>query len=379
MSSEIDPASLVDANNAFGLELYVDAAPRAGNTAMSPASISSALAMTFAGARGRTAEEMENTLHFRGDSISVARGWGAMQRALTGASAIKVRIANRLFAHAGYPFAASFLELLNAAFGAAAEALDFEADAEGARVQINHWVEAQTEKRIKDLLPPAALTGLTRLVLVNAIYFLADWASPFEMEETLEEDFTVEPGKTKKVPMMHQEEYFPMARRGDVGLIELAYVKRTMSMLVFLPDRVDGALELERTLTAETLSIWRDSLKVERVDLALPRFEVSPPAIQLKAALMNLGMRVPFDPDAADFSGMGGGKEDPLHIDKVFHKAFVKVDEKGTEAAAATAVSMKSRSMPPPATPFFVDHPFVYAIVDTTTGLLLFIGRVTEP
>ena len=352
---------------------------------MSPASISAALAMTFGGARGETEAQMKRVLHVDGARDAVAADWGRLSRALQSpARPLTLRIANRLFGEKTTKFEQAFIDKTKLDFGAPLEPNDFVNAFEPARAHINGWVEDQTEHRIKELLPPNALDKQTRLVLVNAIYFLADWAEPFEKSATYDAPFSVAQGAPKATPMMHRAGKHRFAQADGVKVLELPYKGGDASMLVILPDRKDGLADLEKSLTGAKLEGWKTALAMQTVAVSLPRFEVSPtPSMSLGEDLKSLGMPDAFDRDKADFTGIANpvDRKERLKIDKVFHKAFVKVDEKGTEAAAATAVVMAKGGGPPPAPPleFNADHPFVFAIVDKATGVVLFLGRVADP
>lgn len=377
-----DVQKLASSSNAFGFDLYARLRSTPGNLALSPASISAALAMTQAGARGETETEMKKTLHT--DALKNAPIlWGNLSQALQSpARPMKLRMVNRLFGETTQKFEPAFLDITQNAFNAPLERLDFKNNFEPARVHINQWVESQTEKRIANLLPPTIVTKFTRLVLVNAVYFLADWQTPFEKAATREDTFKRGAGGDVRVQMMQQVENLRMAKRDGASILELPYRGGSMSMVVVLPDSPTGLGAVEAGLSAQKLAEWRKALAAKRVLVSLPRFEVSPESIALKEHLVGLGMKNAFDGEKADFTGMAN-PEDPrqrLKIDSVIHKAFVKVDEKGTEAAAATAVLMAvAGAAPAPAEPFRADHPFVYAIVDNTSGLVVFMGRVNDP
>jgi serpin B len=295
------------------------------------------------------------------------------------------RIANRLFGEKTYAFEPSFLESTRAAYGAALEPLDFRGDPEAARGTINSWVESETEKRIPDLVPPKSVDSETRLALVNAIYFLGDWDEPFEKESTRPAPFFASAKEQKDVPTMHRTASLRMARRPGLRLLELPYKGQDLSLLVVLPEAQDGLGAVEGSLTALGLEDLVRTLIPVRVAVALPRFEINPAAsLALADVLRRLGMPTAFDRERADFTGIANppDPQDRLFIGQVFHKAFVKVDEKGTEAAAATAVIvMRTTSVAAPAQSleFKADHPFLFFIRDRTSGLLLFMGRVADP
>jgi serpin B len=375
---------LAKSSNAFAFDLYGKVRSGPGNLAMSPASISAALAMTFGGARAATEEQMKRVLHLEGSRETVMSDWGALARALQDPGRpLKLRIANRLFGEKTYKLEQPYLEQTKAAYGAALEPVDFKTAFEPARTHINGWVEDQTEHRIKDLLPLGALDKLTRLVLVNAIYFLADWADPFDKSSTGDETFTVAGGAQKKTPMMRRSGGYKVAQADGVQILELPYKGDDTAMLVVLPESKDGLADVEQSLSSAKLDAWTAALASKNVLVTLPRFEVSPsPSMSLGDLLMALGMTDAFDRDKADFTGIATPSDprERLKISKVFHKAFVKVDEKGTEAAAATAV-VAAAGGGPPAKPFEfrVDHPFLFFIVDKPSGLILFVGRVNDP
>lgn len=374
---------LANASNALAFDLYRLVKTTPGNLAMSPASISAALAMTYGGARGETEAQMKRVLHLEGSREATMSAWGTLAKALQSPDRpLKLRIANRLFGDKSAKFEPAFLEQTRTAYAAPLEALDFKTGFEPARVHINGWVEDQTEKRIRDLLAPGALTAKTRLVLVNAIYFLGDWAQPFKKEATVDEPFKVAGTTDKKTPMMHAVEALRVAKRDGMTTIELPYRGESAAMFVFLPDQANGLAALEATISAAKVREWTTALTSERIDLSMPRFEVSPAAVELRDVLVRLGVVDAFDVDKADFTGIvkSTAPDERLSISSVVHKAFVKVDEKGTEAAAATVVAMGvGAGMPAPPKVVRVDHPFLYAIMDKATGLMLFLGRVTDP
>ncbi|HEY6549207.1 MAG TPA: serpin family protein, partial [Vicinamibacteria bacterium] len=342
-AAEKDMTTFARNSNAFGLELW-RRLPASSNQVFSPASITTALAMTWGGAKGETAAQMQKVLHFQGSAADVMQASGQLSATLTDPKRpIVFRIANRLFGEAGFPFEASFLAATKAAYGAALEPLGFQAAPEKARVHINGWVEAQTEKRIQDLIPSGGITEDTRLVLANAIYFLGDWQDPFEKEATRPLAFNLSPAEKKDVPTMQRSGPYRHTRGDGLAALELPYKGGQMSMLVLLPDAVDGLATLEKELKVERLERIVSALAPNRVAVALPKFEVNPQgSLALATHLKAMGMPLAFDRERADFTGIANPKDpkDRLHIGNVFHTAFVKTDEKGTEAAAATAAVM---------------------------------------
>jgi serpin B len=341
--------------------------------------------MAWGGARGETAEEMQRALRLPGPAAEAMRESGRLLAELQGGErGVTFRVANRLFGERSYRFEPSYLEATRAAYGASLEPVDFRRGFEAARVLVNEWVEAQTEKRIRDLVPPGGLNADTRLVLVNAIYFLGDWAKPFKREATRAAPFHKSPSAKIEVPTMHQTETFGWMRGDGFQALDLPYERGGFSMLVLLPDAVDGLAALEDGLSADALDRVVAALAPTWVAQALPKFEVNPArAASLSPLLRDLGMSAAFDRGQADFTGIADPPDprDRLFIGEVFHKAFVRTDEEGTEAAAATAVPMMriGSAMPSQPVPFVADHPFLFVIRDNASGLVLFLGRVSDP
>jgi serpin B len=291
----------------------------------------------------------------------------------------RLNIANALWGQEGHPFHEDFIALLNENYGAGLRLLDFVADAEAARQQINTWVSDQTQGRIQDLIPAGAVTEITRLVLTNAVYFKAGWTSKFDPEFTDDETFTLLDGSTVEVPMMVQENTYQYASGDGYEAILLPYQGNRMGMVILLPT-ADNFAAFEESLDAEQFAAIVGDLDWEKVLLYMPRWE-NESAFGLGDALVGLGMVDAFDPNAADFSGMADTTNERLFISAVIHKAFVKVDESGTEAAAATAVIMGATAVQEEEPPIELrlDHPFIYAITDQQSGTILFLGRVLNP
>ncbi|MFL5346159.1 MAG: serpin family protein [Hyalangium sp.] len=373
-------------SNTFALELWSQVRGTGGNLAVAPASITLALAMTWGGARGDTAREMKEVLHFEGSAEEVMSWAGRLLQAWnTSAGPSLLRVANRLFGAKDFTFEKPYLEKTRAVFGAPLEPVDFDAGVEATRQSINAWVARQTEDRIQGLLPVGSLKPKrTKLVLVNAVYFKASWATPFSEESTQPELFFVTRTETKQVPLMHRTGDYRFVQTDGVKVLELPYEGQELAMVFVLPEKAGGLEDVEQNLTSAQLDEWMGTLGRERVNVALPRFEVRPEAsIELGDALVAMGMARAFSPEEADFTGMANPahSQERLHISKVFHQAFVKVDEKGTEAAAATAVVMMTRgAMRPRETQDFrADHPFLFFLRDTSSGMILFMGRVADP
>ncbi|MDH7486987.1 MAG: serpin family protein [Anaerolineae bacterium] len=378
-----DLAAVVAGNSAFAFDLYQALREAEGNLFYSPYSISAALAMTYAGARGDTELQMADTLHFtlpqarlhpafNGlDQMLAQRGKGAAGKDEQG---FRLNIVNAIWGQKDYAFLAEFLDLLAENYGAGLRLLDFVRAPEEARLIINEWVSEQTEGRIKDLIPQGLIDELTRLVLTNAIYFNAAWAQPFQEELTADGPFYLLDGSQVTVPMMRQTESFGYGEGQGYQAVELPYDGQELSMVILLPEK--GNFEpFEAALSAEGVQAIVQGLQQRQVALTLPRFKFES-AFALADTLAAMGMPDAFG-DAADFSGMTGERD--LFISEVIHKAFVAVDEAGTEAAAATAVIMKRLSMPEQPVEVSVDRPFVFLIRDIETGAILFIGRVVNP
>lgn len=373
-------------SNAFGFDLYRQLRTQPGNLVLSPASISMALAMAWSGARGQTAQQMQQALHLEGTPAQVTQAAGALARQLQDpARPIRFRIANRLFGEKSYHFEQPWLDATQAAFGAPLEALDFRHAAEAARRRINAWVGQQTGQRIQNLIPPGGLDAETRLALVNAIYFLGDWEQPFSADQTVPLPFHGTAAAQNDVPTMFQRGHFGYAEQDGYKALELPYQGRNMSMLLVLPDAVDGIAALEQSLDAGKLDALVAALQADTVKVWLPKFEIDPAgALALSQPLRQLGMELPFDPRQADFSGMANppDPQDRLYLSQVYHKAYIKADEKGTEAAAATAAVMsRARAVlhQPQLVEFRADHPFLFFIRDQDSGMILFCGRVMQP
>jgi serpin B len=381
-----DVGSFAKSSNALGLDLYAKARVRPGNLALSPISIASALTMTWGGARGETAAQMKKVLHAEGESGPAMDVAGELLRSLGGdGSKVTLRVANRLFGEKTYAFDAAYLDHTKAAFGAPLEALDFRGDAESSRVHINDWVAGQTQDRIKNLIPQGGVDADTRLVLTNAIYFLGDWMTPFTKDATRPAAFHVTASASHDVPTMSQESRFRFASTDGVEVLEMPYAGGDVAMTFVLPDAPDGLDAVEKRLSPETIDAWTSAMKPEQVNVALPKFEIDPAAsLSLGDTLKELGMPLAFDASKADFTGMSSPRNpgERLQISKVFHKAFVKLDEKGTEAAAATAVVISVESAivqrKPPAE-FKADHPFLFVLRHVKSGAILFMGRVSDP
>ena len=381
--SPSEQALLAEGNSAFAFELYQALKGEEGNLFYSPYSISLALAMTYAGARGETAQQMADTLQFLldQDKLHPAFNWLDAELAKRGEGAagkdgegFRLNIVNAIWGQKDYEFLSSFLDVLAENYGAGLRILDFITETEKSRVTINDWVSDQTEERIEDLIPQGAIGELTRLVLTNAIYFNAAWKYPFNKDMTANSPFYLLDDGQVTVPMMKQTESFGYTKGEGYQAVELLHDGGELSMVVILPEA--GKFQaFEETLNAQQVDAIINDLQYTEVALTMPRFEFES-EFSLKDTLAGMGMPVAFS-GAADFSGMTGTPD--LCISEVIHKAFVSVDEAGTEAAAATAVIMTRSALSEPAVEVAIDCPFIFLIRDIETGAVLFVGRVLNP
>lgn len=372
-----DQLSVSQGSNQFALDLYAQLRGGGGNLFFSPYSISAALAMTYAGARNETAQQMAEVLRFKLPPAQLHPAFHALnaQIILENSKGYQLSVANALWGKEGYPFAQEFLATVKQHYGAGLTPLKVD-DPEGSARIVNDWVEAQTQKKIKDLVKPNIITPLTRLILTNAIYFKGDWARQFKKELTRDGDFRLGGGKNARVPMMNQNASFGYFGNDQLQMLELPYSGDELSMLIILPAKADGLSDLEKQLSADKLAEWSGGLRAQEVSVTMPKFKLTAEFL-LNETLSQMGMPLAFSAERADFSGMTQIKED-LYISHVIHKAFVDVNEEGTEAAAATAVVIKARGLSR-AVVFKADHPFVFAIRHKGTGAILFLGRVTDP
>jgi serpin B len=392
-AQEDDASQLVDGNTAFALDLYSALRQDANgaNLLLSPYSISQALAMTYAGAGGQTATQMAETLGFTLPQPVLHAVFANLNADLTargnaeaneeeGETARALRIADALWGEQSYPFNPVYTAQLRRYYGAGLQPTDFANAPEDARGQINDWVADQTEDRIKNIVPEGAITPDTRLVLANAIWFYGGWQETFSPDATEDGEFALDGGATVTVPFMFQRAHLPYARGDGFEVIEFPYAGSSFTFTVILPDEGQFAA-FEEGLDAETLGTAIDRLASTDVRVYLPKFEFEF-ATSLAQTLQAMGMTDAFEPTRADFTGMVEGTPPaPLFIGNVLHKAFISVDENGTEAAAATVVITAEGAAPDETEPIDVriDRPFLFAIRDTQTGTLLFMGRVTNP
>jgi serpin B len=375
-------ASVAAADTAFACDLYARLASQEGNLFLSPYSVSVALAMTLEGAAGDTAAQMEEVL---GQSQGgVADAFAQLARELVPSrvrdrdsevEAYKLRVANALWVQEGFEYREQFAETLRSAYRAGFADVDFRLT-EQARQRINGWTGKQTEQMIKELIPDGYLSRDTALVLTNAVYLKAAWQHAFSERLTANEPFTTQDGRRTSVPMMRRTGTYRFFESEDAMALELPYLGGDLAMLVVLP-KVDGLAALEAQLNPQLLAAWSAALESTNVAVKLPRFRISSP-FDLTGTLKAAGMTDAFERDRADFSGIS--QSDRLFISSVVHQAHVAVDEKGTEAAAATAVTLSLTGLPSePTANFTADHPFLFLIQHRKTGCILFMGRVADP
>jgi serpin B len=373
-ATDANVETTMEAYNDFAFNLYQRYSRGTGNILFSPYSISIALSMTYEGARGETAEEMEAVFGFLTNPSdrhpSVANIYNNLNQ---GDHNYALHTVNALWIQHDYQILEEYIDCIASYYGGDANLLDFVSEPEESRRIINKWVEDRTNERIKDLFPPGSIDSLVRLVLTNAIYFKGDWLYEFDEDVTRVEDFYVTPSKTVEVDMMNIQRSFNYTETEDLQLLEIPYSGEDISMLLLLPKK--GNLdEVEAQISTQGLGKLVDLMEETDVDVYLPRFTFDTKYFMTED-LAEMGMPTAFTGNA-DFSGITGTRE--LYIDKVIHQAFIEVNEEGTEAAAATGVSLRLTAAPPGEL-FRADHPFIFLIRDLDTGLILFMGRVSDP
>jgi len=378
-----DIDTLVNDNSAFAFNLYKALKDIDGNLFYSPYSISEALAMTYGGARGDTEKQMADTLQFYLPQAQLHPAFNSLDLQLaqrgqgskgSDGKGFRLHVVNAIWGQQGFPFLPDYLDLLAQNYGAGLRLLDFVKDAESSRQTINDWVSQQTEEKINNLLPPNSVNDTTRLVLTNAIYFNAAWLSQFNPESTIDGQFHLLTGGDVPAKMMNQTESLGYVNGDDYQAVELPYDGDELSMLILLPQ-AGHFKDFESALNSQVVNDIIDSIKYQQVAISIPKFKIES-GFSLKSTLSTMGMPLAFT-DNANFSGMDGRTD--LEISDVIHKAYVSVDEAGTEAAAASGVIMALMAMPTPPVQITVDHPFIFLIRDIKTGTILFVGRVTNP
>ncbi len=358
----------------FAFDLYQELATKSGNLFYSPFSISGAMVMPFAGSQGKTKTEIAEVLGF---PIDHSKGIEAFKKLSTQLeekteSGPEVNIANSIWAQIGLGMNTSFVDQMNKHYDAGLNYVDYKNKPEESRKDINTWVEDKTNNKIKDLIPKGVITPDTYLILVNAIYFLGDWLSPFDSTQTYKDEFY---GVEEKVDMMSQQNYYPFYRNNKFKAIAMPYEGNEYEMIAFLPNKKDGITALEKTMTPELFNMVKKGMRSQEVSLQFPKFVINS-NYSLKNHMKQVGLKTAMA-GAADYSGIC---DRSLTIDQVLQKAFIQVDEKGTEAAAATAIVMTTESLQTPLIQSFrADHPFLFLIYHKTTDTILFMGRMENP
>ena len=380
LTAKTDADAAVASNNAFALDLYRQLSQLEGNLCISPYSLATALSLTYAGARNETAEEMAKVLHLTLDSKRLHSALQQIAIALQTSTQSQLRITNRLWLQKGFDLNAEFTDVLAQNYQAPLAEVDFAATPEDARQTINQWTAQQTNDRVQNLLAPSAITPLTKLVLTNSTYFKGQWHYPFANARTVEAPFYLKADETVSVPVSLMTGTFSVnyAKLPELKLLELPYAGQSLSMVLLLPVAGTDLTTVEQKLTSQALEEWLTALRSqpeppEKIFVQLPKFKLSS-TLDLQSTLAEMGMNLPFSGLNADFSGIRAQKS--VFISKVVQQAFVEVNEAGTEATTATAVSTGRGGM----SGFFkADRPFLFLIRDRQTGVILFMGRVTNP
>ena len=380
-----DLTTLVNGNNIFAINLFHTLQTQDGNLVFSPYSISLALAMTYAGAHNQTESQMAKAMQFNLPQDQLHPAFNALDLALanegkaqgSNGQPMQLNIANAVWAEQSYSFQQAYLDLIAKHYGTGIQQANFKKNFDAVRQQINNWVSNQTKNKINDLLAPGSVDALTRMVLVNAIYFKADWDVPFDANNTSDSNFNRLDGSQSQVKMMNNGKLtLPYIKGNGYQAVELPYNGNTAAMDIIMPDQ-GNFQNFESTLDAQKINEIFNSMQSTPIALGLPKFTFTT-NFSLSDQLKSLGMTDAFDSNKADFSGMTGNHD--LFISDVIHKAYVAVDEKGTEAAAATAVIMEAMSAPmQQKVHLVIDHPFIFIIRDLKSGQILFVGRVLNP
>jgi len=367
-------------NSAFAFDIFQILKQKGGNLFFSPYSVSSALAMTYGGARGNTALQMQEAMRFTRGQEGTHKAFaelGSLLGNIQSKGAVELAVANSIWPQTGYGFLPEYTALLKKFYGVEITPVDYANAPEPSRKRINKWVEVKTREKIKDLIPEGSIDPLTRLVLVNAIYFKGDWEEQFDPDDTVEAPFFVTPEKSIEASLMTRTGDYGYSDMGDLQILELPYAGRDLSMVVILPGPGRSISDLEKKITIENFFLWKQGMSEKEVEVFLPRFRITWGSFSLVEALKSLGMVDAFSDTKADLSGMDGSPD--LYITDVLHKAFIDVNEEGTEAAAATAVIVGLKSIPAPPEVFRADRPFIFIIQENSTGSILFMGRVSDP
>jgi serpin B len=372
--AQSDAVSFSDSANIFAMELYGKMISDSGNIVVSPYSISEVLTMAYAGAKGKTAKEMESVLHIE---PNVHQQYFETDKLLSEINKGKNQlvISNKIWPQKKYAFLPAYLSLLQKKYQAAITPLDFVKKTDLAQKTINDWVLSKTNEKIKDMIPAGFLNANTRMVLTNAVYFNGIWSSKFKPEMTTNRNFNLLSGETVIVPIMEQTGRFNFTKIEGVSVLELPYIEDQLSMLFFVPDAKDGLSALEKKMSMAFIKNATDSFQRTKIEFFLPKFKIEN-SVLMRDVLISLGMPTAFS-NNADFSGMNGKKD--LFMEAVLHKAFIDVNEGGTEAAASSAVKMAFKGAPEQIEQCVADHPFMYVLKHNQSGAILFMGRVMNP
>lgn len=372
-------SSIAQGNNEFAFDLLKEIPYERDNMVISPFSISTALAMTYAGARNVTLEEMAKVMHFDRDQVLFNANFGAYIKTINNIAKehVELNIANSIWAQQDYSFLQSYFDLIEDVYDSETFQVDFRANREAVREDINNWVYDETREKIKDLIAPGVLTDDTRMVLVNAIHFLGPWLKEFDPEQTRKNHFYLQGREFVMTDFMHSTDTLPYFEDESMQVLEMPYSGNNFSMVILLPKETPEMESIEQSLNNETFNNILNRLESKEVDIAIPKFEAET-KLDLDEVLMGMGMVQPFN-RYADFSGMTGDLD--LKIDKVIHQAMIEVAEEGTEAAAATAVVVirKTSIDPDPRTMFIANRPFMFFIKENEHNSILFAGRVMNP
>ncbi|MFP4556730.1 MAG: serpin family protein [Bacteroidales bacterium] len=376
ISSHAQKYSSLQANR-FALDIYKQfAAQDNQNIFFSPYSLSTAMGMTYAGAKGETKEQIAQAFHFPIDDSDLHEKLGSMKSQLERLSSegVEVSIANQLWADEEYRFKWLYLWKVKRAYSAPIERMAFRSKPNDSRLEINSWVEEKTNNRIVDLLPKGSISDMTAMVLTNAIFFKGQWEEKFDEKKTAQAEFKAIKGSAVECKMMKRKGKYNLYKGNDIKLLELPYDGKDFSMLVLLPNEGTPLSKIEKGMKLEDLNHYISLMKQTEVQVSLPKFKFDA-EYQMKPILAEMGMTNPFS-NYADFTRMSGKSD--LKIDEIYHKAFVEVSEEGTEAAAATAVVIVRKSATVPEE-FVANRPFMFIIRDNNSGNMLFVGRVTNP
>lgn len=361
--------------NDFSISLYREIIQKeSGNIFFSPLSIEFALVIAYEGAKGKTKEEMERVLNLPSNETARRSSFARIFNLLNKNGEYELSLANALWIQKGYPILEEYRKTIERYYPADVYRVDFVNDPDGAVSEINEWVSERTKGKINKILN--GVSRMTRVIITNAIYFKGKWLHQFEKSKTQLMEFYVTKDKAVKVQMMHTKEEFPYTETKDFQLLEMPYKGNEISMIVILPKKVDGLKNIEEKINASLLRSLLSKLSEREVIVYFPKFKFEK-EYDIAGYLQKMGMKYAFEPGLADFSGISGRKD--IFISKIKHKAYVKVDEEGTEAAAATVVVGVMGAVPVRETIFRADHPFIFFIIDKRTGVILFMGRVVNP